>query len=306
MSKENIDLSIIIVSYNTQKYIGDAIQSAIESCEGKLKYELLVVENHSQDDSFSYLAKTFPQLKIIQTERTVGFGEANNLGAQIAQGKYLLFLNPDTITHADAVPQLVSHLKNHPNCGIVAPRLLNADGSIQTHGGALPTPLNLFIWGYGLSSLFRNTSIPLYQSKNTALFMSTHTTGWVGGTALCISAEDFHALGGFDQKIFLYAEDLELCWNLQARLKKTVQVLATSRITHLQNKSTGSNIRSLVGELTNMPYVLRKHKPHWPQWLVKIVLMDIAVLRSLGFAILRRDVKRSLAYLKAAQAVLMA
>lgn len=306
MKTKPVEISIIIVSYNTRDYIGDAIQSAIESCEKKLSFEVIVVENHSSDDSFSYLAKTFPEIKIIQTDRTIGFGEANNLAAQVANGRYLFFLNPDTLTHGDAVPQLHAFLESHPGLGIVAPRLLNADGSIQTHGGALPTLLNLFLWGYGVSSLFKNTSIPLYQSKNKKAFLKTHSTGWVGGTALLISTDDFHAVGGWDKNIFLYGEDLELCWNIQARLQKSVFVLGSSEITHLQNKSTGSSMRSRIGELENMVYVLKKHRPGWPTLLVKAFLLDVALLRALGFAILRRDVKSTLVYLKAFQAIFLA
>ena len=155
--KKNV--SLLIVSYNVCQYIAHAIDSILKSDLDN--FEIIIIDNNSYDNTVSYLKERYDhlrQIKIIQNKENVGFGKAVNQAANIANGDYYLILNPDTIIQEETISILKDYLDNNPNVGMVGPKIINADGTLQlackrsfpTLRVALPKLL-------GFSSLFPNS-----------------------------------------------------------------------------------------------------------------------------------------------------
>lgn len=288
------DISVIIVSYNTCNDTLAAI-SSVYSTAGK-QVEVIVVDNASSDDSLKHIKKKYPQVHVIEQSTNVGFARANNVGAKHAHGKYLFFLNSDAILNEHALEELVQVMESDSSVGIVSGQLINQDGSIQPQGGALPTVLNVFAWMFFLddvpvlSSLFSP-----YQQRNTSLFTKYHETGWVGGTACMMRRDDFIRFGMWDEKIFMYGEDVELCMRIRA-MGKNVVITPTAQILHKGGASSGGSTHALVGEYKGLLYIWKKHYPRWQLGIIKSILWCGAWLRIILFGILLGDTQRKQAY----------
>ncbi len=311
----NIRCSIIIVSHNAKDYTIKAVDSIYQTVKKETlkQIEVIVVENNSNDGSYQALQKYVHLLRLICLDHTVGFGEANNLGAEQAKGTYLFFLNPDTEIKPGAIDILLRELETHPEVGAVSGQLLNADGSIQPQGGTLPNLFNIAAWWlfpdfwiFSIDDLpIIGPYLPSYQQRSLPFFKNRQETGWIGGTALMISKSLFEKVGKWDQDIFLYGEDLELCWRLYSYHKKIV-LNPEAKIIHHQHKSVGGSRRARLGEIEGLLYLWRKHFPSWQFPLLKIILVVGIWLRVVLFGILLGNEEKKSTYLEAARRVAMA
>jgi GT2 family glycosyltransferase len=206
-----VELSIIIVNWNSADYVLNCIRSVYEQTPS-LKYEIIVVDNGSFDECGKRLEEEYSWVKFIQSSSNLGFGQANNLGASNACAQVLLFLNPDTELKERAIEDLYQEFQKLNNPGVVGCRLLNSDGSLQTSCvQSLPTVLNQVLdsevlrrwfpksslWGNAV--LFENTSIPTEVEA-------------ISGACMMIKKEKFNSLGGFSPEYFMYGEDLDICF----------------------------------------------------------------------------------------------
>lgn len=205
-----MDLSIIIVNWNSAEYVRACVRSIMSQTEA-VKFEIIVVDNASFDACGEQLAREFPGVIFVQSGENLGFGGANNLGVQRAQGRVLLFLNPDTEVLDQAIDRLYHHfLATHDN-GVVGCRLLNSDRSLQTSCvQAFPT-----VWNQVLDcDLLRRWS-PRASLWGTRAFWDSTTSPVevqvVSGACMMIRREVFETLGGFSPAFFMYGEDLDLC-----------------------------------------------------------------------------------------------
>jgi len=290
-------LSIIIVSYNAKEYLQKAIDSIFRS-PPEFQFEVIVVENNSTDGSLEMLRSLENDLKIISLHKTVGFSEANNIGAKEALGEHVLFLNPDTEIIRDALSVLVKEMDKHPQLGALSCQLLNADGTIQPQGGSLPNLFKIFLWMFFIDDLPFVSSLFLpYQQRNSSFFTKKQKTGWIGGTAFLMRSDEFRKFGAWDSDIFLYGEDVEFCIRLQKQGKE-IGFIPEAKIIHHQHKSTGGSSRSLKGEFEGMLYIWKKHFPAWQLSFLRLILFIGAWLRVLIFGILLHDETRKNTYLE--------
>ena len=125
-----MDISIIIVNWNTPKLLIDCLES-IYHAEPRLTFEIIVIDNGSTDDSVSLVTARFPAVHLMLNDRNLGFATANNQGIEVAKGRYLVLLNSDTIVAPGALEELVHVADDHPEVGAIGPKLLNMDGSLQ-------------------------------------------------------------------------------------------------------------------------------------------------------------------------------
>ena len=219
-----MDCSTIIVSYNTFALTREAVDSALAS-GGALDHEVIIVDNDSPDGSAARLREAFaddPRVRVEPSGGNIGFSAANNLGAAVARGEVLFFLNPDTVVHGPAIPDLVRYLRAHPEAGAVGPRVLNTDGSDQTCTAEAPS--------YG--AVFRHYFLPhLGPARARRVRGAATAVDIVKGCSLAVRREAFDAAGGWDERTFMYAEENELCLALQERGFINV-FLPASVITH--------------------------------------------------------------------------
>ncbi len=227
-------VSILIVNYKTKKITADTIDSILAdisltrtSTKDKIKIEIILVDNNSNDGSVSYLKKRFKnQVQFIQTKRNIGFGPANNLAANSALGRYLFFLNSDTLVQEQCIEKIVRFLDGHPEYGVVGPKvLLKNKKDIQPASfGKFPSLSRV---------LFRNSTVK--RPRLDERFVCTNTD-WVTGAAMMIPAEIFWAVGGFDPRFFMYFEDQDLCADIK-KLGFQTAVLNDAEMIHLVGKS---------------------------------------------------------------------
>lgn len=203
------DVSIIIVSWNTVGLLRNCLQSIYDETK-KYSFEIIVVDNDSPDNSANMAAKEFPEVKLIVNKDNRGFAPANNQGLEIAKGRNILFLNPDTLVINNAIDKMIEYLdENKKNrVGIVTCKLLNDDGTLQKSVN------NFFsFW----SSLFENRFFAeLFKKLNTKkTFMSfwdhseLREIDWSYGAVILITREVFEKVGYLDDRFYIYAEEMD-------------------------------------------------------------------------------------------------
>ena len=283
-------LSIIIVSYNTKKLLEECIESIIQNSKtqtSSASYEIIVVDNNSQDDSVKMLKNL--KLKLIVNKDNVGFAKANNQGIKIAKGKYLLLLNSDTkIIEKDFFEKILKFLDSHLKVGILGPQLLWEDGKIQASGGYFPNLGRIFFWAFFLDDLpilgniihSYHPHTPSFYWKNK-YYQNYHQQDWITGACLFIRKEIIDKIGVLDENFFLYVEELEFCY----RTKKAgfeVIYYPKAKIIHLGGKS-GTSLGATIGEFQGLKYFYKKHKPKWQLPILKFLLKIAAFWRFLFF-----------------------
>lgn len=279
-----MDLSIIIVNYNTKKITADCLESIKKSADKIIK-EVIVVDNGSEDGSIKYLTKQFPQYQVYSSGGNVGFAKGNNFGVKKAKGKYVWLLNSDTLLEKNTISILMKAVKIN-NSTIASCRLLNPNNSIQPQGGALPDLWRLAAWMLFIDDLpFLKTLIQPYHQNLASFFKQNQQPGWLAGTALLIKKDFYKEMQGLDENIFMYGEDVEFC--LRAQKKGTrVDYFSQPSLIHL-GQASGSSQGAIFGEYKGLKYIYKKHKPYWQYLVLRLLLKIGAVLRVI---ILRRKI----------------
>lgn len=225
-----MDVSIIIVNYNTELLILDCINSIYEKTND-LNFEIIVVDNNSPNKPEKL--KTDQRIKYIQSESNLGFGRANNLGAAHARGEYLFCLNPDTILVNNAIKILYDYIINDSSIGVLGGNLLSKEmKGIHSFSIISPGILNEIILLLRLSML--NSQ---YNNGDKAI-----DVGYITGADLMINKRLFNDIGGYNKDFFMYFEETYLCYEVKSLGYRVVN-LPQSLIIHLEGKSFNLNKR---------------------------------------------------------------
>lgn len=215
------------------------------------KLEVIVIDNHSEDDSIGILRNHLsgiPRVKIVETPRNGGFGFGYNTGIRYAEGEFVLINNPDKILKPDGAERLVQKMQADPRIGILAPRLLHDDGTQRQSIRATPRPSDLLIKRTFLKKFFpRQVARYLQESLDPLV---PHDVDWVAGGCFMIRKELFTELSGFDERFFLFFEDTDLCRRCREsghRVVYTPDVIATDKKTRLSDMSVWKMLLSPVG-----------------------------------------------------------
>lgn len=228
----SLDVTILIVNYNTKDMLRDCITSLREQVKG-LTYQVVVVDNDSKDGSVAMVAAEFPDVDLVDSKVNHGFAKGNNIGMQQAQGEFLFYLNPDTVLLNDAVSLLRAYLKNNPNAGIVGPRLyMDAAGKHHPSIRKFTTTNNIlfrYTPGYRFFQAF-------YESRLVKKD-KVQRVDWLMGAALMGRASLLRELGGFDEKFFVYSEEEDLCRRLLGK-GLHVHYVPEAKVVHLGGGSS--------------------------------------------------------------------
>lgn len=203
-----VDISIIFVSYNTADMTKKAIE-LVKQSKHQLNLEIFVVDNASRDGSAEMIAQTFPDVTLISNTRNVGFGRANNQVLPHFRGRYVLLLNTDAFVEVDTIQNTVAFMESHPATGILGVKLLGRDGVLQPSCRYFPTPFNIFLTRTGLFKLFPNTQLVDDMAWD---HQSVRDCDWVPGCYYLIRKEVIDQVGLFDQRYFLYYEEVDHCY----------------------------------------------------------------------------------------------
>ena len=231
-------ISAILVSFNTRDLTLRALEHLQDAARG-LNVETWVVDNASSDDSVAHIRARFPDVEIIEADENLGFGAANNRAMQSARGDYFLLLNTDAFLEADALRELFDAAQRHPRAAIVAPRVLNLDGSRQKSVWPFPTPAHEWRENLGVGWLLRRFNPQLRQSH------SPNDEGeipWAIGACLLVRRAAYEQVGGFDARFWMYAEETD--WQKSMREADWQIVFApAARVVHLGGASGAGDAR---------------------------------------------------------------
>ncbi|MBR4794142.1 MAG: glycosyltransferase family 2 protein [Bacteroidaceae bacterium] len=205
-------VSVIIVSYKVRYYIEQCLNSVLRSVPDA---QILVVDNKSDDGSVEYLRERFPRAEVIANDYNAGFGKANNMALAKATGKYVLFLNPDTVVAERTIPGCIEYMDEHPEAGAVGVRMQYGDGRFALESRrSLPTPSVSFWHMTGLGRLFPRSKVfaryhLTYLDRDVECPIDV-----VSGAYMFVRKEALDKTGGFDESFFMYGEDIDLSFRI--------------------------------------------------------------------------------------------
>lgn len=311
-----VQVSIVTVSYNTKDLLRDCLESVFKFTTG-ITFEVIVVDNVSTDGSVEYL-RTLKNIRLIESKENLGFSKGNNLGIKEARGEYILLLNPDTKFLENSLKTMKDWMDGHPECAVSSCQLLDSEQKVLPTGGYAPTLPRVAAWALFLDDLpviskfFKSyhphaISVPWGEflgdipgikfflkpgaklPEKEPVFHYDHEffPDWVTGAFFFVRRKAFDQIGGLDEEIFMYGEELEWCLRAKKSLRPDgsgqawrVGYTPTTRIVHLERKSSGGAPRNaLLGEFKGLKYIYGKYEPVWKQLVLGTILDIGAVLR---------------------------
>lgn len=283
MSQDKV--SIVIVSYNTKKLTLECLKSVFHQ-EWKYDYKVIVVDNNSTDGSVEAMQKFYPQVQIIQNKQNLGFGKANNQGMKKVKDGYCLLLNSDTKVLPNSLDNLVDFAKRE-GMAIASCKLLNKDLSLQPNAGDLPNIFSLFFWISGFDDVLGKIfKVPSFHIQQTYFYQGEKKVGWVSGSVMLLDLRKLKRVGFFDERIFMYGEDVDLCFRAQ---RKGLSVGWTDRaeIIHLGGGSSAfPRYVQWRGEFKGLLYLYRKYYGFLAMMAVNLLIHFFIGLRIIAFAFL--------------------
>jgi hypothetical protein len=208
------DVSIIIVNYNSFKLLQDCLESIFKHSTG-CGFEIIVIDNNSSEGHVDDVVRDFDEITLIKNKINKGFGAANNQGLAIAKGKYVLFLNNDTILFENTIKKVFDFAETLNENSIIGCKLLNKDKSLQHSVYDFPSLLNVFTSNFFLYSLFPKSKLfNKYHLMNRKINETTKVDV-VTGAFLFGTKEKLKEIGGFDERFFFYNEETDLCYRFK-------------------------------------------------------------------------------------------
>lgn len=262
-------LAVVIVTHNS----GTEIEACLRSVVGHTTphpTEVVVVDNASIDGTADLVRRRFPVVQVIDTGSNLGFARANNLGAARSTGALILLLNPDTVVPAGAIPRLIAELIRHPEAAIAGPRLVDGQGRTELSFGPTISP-----WGelrQKLVGSMYDRGWPAAVRYVERLSRLPGERPWVSGACLLIRRDDWNAVGGFDERFFMYTEDVDLCRSLGRRGRAT-RFVPEVEVQHLRGRSAARNPETERLRRSSHVAYYDKHLPRWAgllRWYLRI------------------------------------
>lgn len=239
------ELSVTILSWNTQRDLRICLES-LQKVRGEADFEVIVVDNNSEDGSPNMVAREFPWVRLFRMSQNLGFCKGHNYAIAQRKGRHAFLLNSDTIVHPDALGRILEYARNHEEVGIIGPKLLNTDGTLQLSCRRFPNPV---------AALFRNTPIgrifPNNRFTREYLMSDFHhdkvaEVDWVSGAAFLARQQVIDRVGVFDEQYYMFCEDIDWCFRTwQAGFK--VVYLPDAVITHAIGRSTDKAPNRMIG-----------------------------------------------------------
>lgn len=234
-----MELSVIIVNYNVKHFLEQCLCSVQKAINiSNIDAEIIVIDNHSGDNSLNYLKPFFPCIKFIGNTENRGFTKACNQGFKSSTGKYILFLNPDTIVPEDCFAKCIFFLDTHSEAGAVGVKMLDGHGRfLKESKRAFPSPVTSLFKLFGLAGIFPKSKTFSKYHLGYLDVNENHEVDVLAGAYMMVRRNVFDELGGFDEIFFMYGEDIDLSYRIQ-KLGYKNYYLAETSILHFKGEST--------------------------------------------------------------------
>lgn len=280
-------ISIIIVNYNVEYFLEQCLYSVRRALKG-IEGEVYVIDNHSGDGSNRMVKRKFPEVKLIENNDNRGFSKANNQGIRLAQGEYILLLNPDTVVEDDTFKRIIDFMDEHPDAGALGVKMVDGSGNFLPESKrGLPTPGTAFYKMFGFSSLFprsrRFSKYHLgYLDEN-----EIHEVEILAGAFMLLRKTVLDEIGLLDETFFMYGEDIDLSYRVIKAGYKNYYYPKT-RIIHYKGESTKkSSVNYVLVFYNAMVIFAKKHFTNKNAQLFA-QLINLAIYIRAFFAILSR------------------
>lgn len=229
------DLSVLIVTYNS-RHLLDALLNGLARELAPLHAEVVLVDNASHDGSADHVATRHPWVRLVRSEHNLGFAAGNNLAARHAKGRVLLMLNPDALPEPGAIARGLARLDGDDSVGLAGGRLIDEDGSTQPSGRLFPNLVREFVVLSGLAARYPQSRLWGAMDRTWADPAQPAQVDWVPGAFALMRHDLFERLGGFDERFFLYYEEVDLCRRVQAAGLR-VMLWPDLRVQHIGGES---------------------------------------------------------------------
>jgi len=255
-----MDLSIIVLNYNTCQLTLDALESVYAS-KTIYQYEVIVVDNNSTDNSVIEIQNQYPQVILIQNKDNLGFAKGNNQGIKASNGRYILLLNSDTIIQPDTLDIMLRFMDNSPSVGASGCKLVLTDGNLdKACKRGFPTPSASFYYAFGISKLFPNN--PRYNQYQLSYMDENqdYPVDCLVGAFMMVRRETIDQVGLLDEDFFMYGEDIDWCY----RIKEAgwgIHYYPYTQILHLKGASSRRKPFKIIYEFHRAMYLF--HKKHY-------------------------------------------
>ncbi|MCB0163214.1 MAG: glycosyltransferase family 2 protein [Anaerolineae bacterium] len=234
-----MDLSIIVVNWNVKDLLRDCLNSLLRAAQSSphLSTEIIVIDSASTDGSPPMVRAEFPQIQLDASTENLGYAKGNNRGIDLAQGRYLFLLNPDTVIEPNTLASMVDYMNSHTDVGALGPQLLWPDGTVQSSRRRFPTLGSLFWESTLLGQWFPdNRHIRRYHLADQPADQ-LQPVDWVVGAALLIRREAWQQVGPIEADFFMYFEETDWCHRC-VQTGWQIHYLPTAKITHFEGKSS--------------------------------------------------------------------
>jgi len=300
-SRPTPDISILIVSWNVRELLLACLAALPEAVGDSFSYEVIVVDNASQDGTVAAVREQFPEVQVIANAENRGFTGGNNQALAAATGRYLFLLNPDTKPLPGSIAELARYLEEHPDVGMVGPRLRYGDGSPQPNRRRFPDLLTLFTESTIIQHYFPNLDIFARYTMAHTPDNQLHEVDWLVGAALMARREVYEQIGGLDEGFFMYSEELDWCKRAKDAGWRIVYDPA-AEIIHYEGKSSEQAVarRDIAFFSSRVRYTRKYHGPVWAE------LLRWWLLLTFGFQWLREGAKWLVGHKRALRAQRMA
>jgi len=280
-----MDLSVLIVNYNTRQLTLDCLRSVYDSETG-YSYEVIVVDNASADDSVEKIMEQYPQVRMIANEENTGFAKANNQAMEAAAGRYILLLNSDTIVQPDTLQTMVAFMDENPQVGASGCKVVLPDASLdKACRRGFPTPSASFYYAFGFSKLFPDR--PRFNQYQLGYLdpNESYAIDCLVGAFMLVRRETLQQVGGLDETFFMYGEDVDWCYRIK-QAGWDIWYHPTTYIVHYKGASSRRKPFKIIYEFHHSMWIFhRKHYVQQYSWLTNTaVYCGIAVKFTLSLA----------------------
>lgn len=289
----SLDVSVIIINWNTRDILRDCLRSVYGQTRD-VAFEVIVVDNASSDGSAEMVKKEFSQVVLIQNDVNCGFAAANNQGMNIAEGRYALLLNPDTVVLDGAVQKTLVYADRHPDIGIVGCQVWENESTIQRTCFMFPSVWNLFLQESGICRLFPRSHFVGRRQMTGWSRKSERDVDVVSGMFMLVRCEAIQQVGVMDEDYFVYAEETDWCYRFWKAGWRCV-FTPNARIIHLDGGSKSIDqvsIKMFVQMQKSILFFFKKQHGLVSWMIVRIIFTVSMLSRYLllsGLSIMRKD-----------------
>ena len=271
------DLSIIIVNWNTKNLLKQCLES-IKAHTKKISYEIIVADNSSTDGSADMVEAHFPEVVLIKNKKNLGYGRANNQGLKMCHGKYVLFLNSDIAVNNNCLDEMFEFMESHPGVGASACKLTYPDGSLQHSCRQFPSFKVFFLMLLGLRAVFPKMRIFREYLMLDWDHADLREVDQIMGSFMFVRKEVLARIGSFDERYWMYFEEVDLCLRIKRAGWKIVHYPYASAIHYLSKSSEqwSETKRTVEFNKSLLKYFRKNGK--WHEYYILTILSKIRYL----------------------------